>query len=78
MYRWIDNSVRLNVNDMFDEALRNARIEMSRAERRQFFDKYIRCLLYTSLHFGKDGSQLICSFRPPFSVKSNTEFGDQQ
>ena len=23
MYRWIDNSVHLNVNDMFDAALRN-------------------------------------------------------
>lgn len=37
MYRRIVNSVRLNVNDMFDAALRNTRIEMSQAERRQFF-----------------------------------------
>ena len=34
MYRWIDNSIHLNVNDMFDAALRNTRIEMSPAERR--------------------------------------------
>lgn len=53
MYRWIDNSVRLNVNDMFDEALRNARIEMSRAERRQFFDKYIRSM---SLRIDEEGN----------------------
>ncbi len=40
MYRWIDNSVHLNVNDMFDAALRNTRIEMSPAERRQFYEKH--------------------------------------
>ena len=44
MYRRIVNSVRPNVNDMFDVALRNTRIEMSQAERRQFFDKYIRSM----------------------------------
>ena len=44
MYRRIVNSVRLNVNDMFDAALRNTRIEMSQAERIQFFDKYIRSM----------------------------------
>lgn len=53
MYRWIDNSVRLNVNDMFDAALRNTRIEMSQAERRQFFDKYIRSM---SLHIDEEGN----------------------
>lgn len=53
MYRWIDNSVRLNVNDMFDAALRNDSIEMSRAERRQFFDKYIRSM---SLRIDEEGN----------------------
>ena len=53
MYRWIDNSVRLNVNDMFDAALRNTRIEMSQAERRQFFDKYIRSM---SLRIDEEGN----------------------
>lgn len=42
MYRWIDNSIHLNVNDMFDAALRNTRIEMSPAERKQFYEKHIR------------------------------------
>lgn len=53
MYRRIDNSVRLNVNDMFDAALRNTRIEMSQAERRQFFDKYIRSM---SLRIDEEGN----------------------
>lgn len=53
MYRRIVNSVRLNVNDMFDAALRNTRIEMSQAERRQFFDKYIRSM---SLRIDEEGN----------------------
>lgn len=44
MYRYIDNNVRLNVNEMLTEALRATRIEMSLAERNQFFDRYIRTL----------------------------------
>ena len=47
MYRWIDNSIHLNVNDMFDAALRNTRIEMSPAERRQFYEKHIRHMTLT-------------------------------
>ena len=47
MYRWIDNSVHLNVNDMFDAALRNTRIEMSPAERRQFYEKHIKHMTLT-------------------------------
>lgn len=42
MYRWIVNTVHLNVNDMLDAALRNTRIEMSPAERKQFYEKHIR------------------------------------
>ena len=44
MYRYIDNNVRLNVNDMFNEALRATRIDMSDAERKQFFHRYIRTM----------------------------------
>ena len=47
MYRWIDDSVHLNVNDMFDAALRNTRIEMSPAERRQFYEKHIKHMTLT-------------------------------
>lgn len=42
MYRWIDSTVHLNVNDMFDSALRNTRIEMSPSERKQFFERHIK------------------------------------
>ena len=34
-------------NDMFDAALRNTRIEMSPAERRQFYEKHIRHMTLT-------------------------------
>ena len=44
MYRYIDNNVRLNVNDMFNEALRATRIDMSDSERKQFFYRYIRTM----------------------------------
>lgn len=44
MYRYIDNTVRLNVNDMFRDALHTARIDMSDAEKRQFYDRYIKTL----------------------------------
>lgn len=42
MYRYIDNTVRLNVNEMFNEALRATRVEMTTAERNQFFAKHIK------------------------------------
>ena len=42
MARWIDNSIHLNVNDMFDAAMRNTRIEMTPAEQKQFYEKHIR------------------------------------
>lgn len=44
MYRYIDNNVRLNVNEMLSDALRATRIEMSSAERTQFFHRYIRTM----------------------------------
>lgn len=47
MYRYIDNSVRLNINEMFDEALRATRIEMSAAEKKQFMSQYIKTMSMT-------------------------------
>ena len=44
MYRYIDSTVRLNVNDMFEEALRATRLEMSDAEKKQFMSKYIKTM----------------------------------
>lgn len=49
----IDNSVHLNVNDMFDAALRNTRIDMSPAERRQFYEKHIK---HMTLQIDEDGN----------------------
>ena len=56
MYRWIENTVRLNINDMFDAALRNTRIEMSPAERRRFYEKYIKPM---TLDIDEKGNVLI-------------------
>ena len=42
MYRYLDHSIHLNVNDMFAEALRITRLTTTEAEKRQFYDKYIR------------------------------------
>lgn len=42
LYRYLDNSIHLNVNAMFDEALQTTRITMSPSEQQQFFDKYIK------------------------------------
>ena len=47
MYRYIDRTVRLNINDMFDEALRNTRIELSSAEKKQFLSQYIKTMQMT-------------------------------
>lgn len=56
MYRYIDNNVRLNVNDMFNEALRATRIDMSDAERKQFFYRYIRTM---QMSISDDGDVVI-------------------
>lgn len=40
--QYLDRAVNLNVQEMFDEALRTTRATMPPAERRQFYDKYIR------------------------------------
>lgn len=39
---YLDDSIHLNVEDMMDAVLRKTRIDMTPAERRQFFDKHIR------------------------------------
>ncbi len=44
MYHYIDQTVRLNIKEMFDEALRATRIEMSSSERNQFMDKYLKTM----------------------------------
>ena len=44
MYRYIDSAVRLNVNEMFAEALRSTRIEMSEAEKKQFMAQYVKTM----------------------------------
>ncbi len=56
MKRYIDDAVHLNAYDMFGAALRNTRIEMSHAERQQFYDKYIKQM---SLTIDDDGTVLI-------------------
>ena len=44
MRNYMEKAVRLNVNDMFNDALRVTRIEMTPTERQQFYDKYIKTL----------------------------------
>ena len=40
--RYIEKTVRLNINDMLSEALRSARVEMGTEERKRFIAQYIR------------------------------------
>lgn len=42
IYRALDEALQLNVNEMFHKALTATRINMTPAEQRQFFDKYIK------------------------------------
>lgn len=44
MRNYMARAVRLNVNAMFDDALRSTRITMSPSERQQFYDKHIKTL----------------------------------
>lgn len=44
MYRYIDQTVQLNVNEMLDSALQATRIEMSVSEKKQFMTRYIRTM----------------------------------
>ena len=41
---YIDQAVRLNIYEMFTEALRATRIEMSSSEQKQFVDKYLKTM----------------------------------
>lgn len=56
MYRYIDNTVRLNVNDMLDEALRATRVDMSASERKQFYARYIKTM---KMELNDDGDVVI-------------------
>lgn len=56
MYRYIDNTVNLNVNKMFDDALRATRIDMSDSEKNQFFHRYIRTL---QMSISEDGDVIL-------------------
>lgn len=44
MRNYMKKAIHLNVNDMFSDALRATRIEMTSAERQQFYNKYIKTL----------------------------------
>lgn len=44
MRLYMERAVRLNLNTMFDEALRATRVEMSAAERQRFYDKYLKTI----------------------------------
>ena len=42
--RYIDQTVRLNINEMFSAALKATRIEMSLSEKKQFIAKYLKTM----------------------------------
>ena len=44
MRDYMEKAVQLNVRDMFNDALRATRIQMTSSERQQFYDKYIKTL----------------------------------
>ena len=60
MYQYIDNTVRLNVNEMFDEALKVTRVEMTTSERNQFIAKYIKTM---QMKIDNNGN-VILEFKP--------------
>ena len=59
MRRHIDRTVQLNVNEMFEEALRSARIDMTPAEKKQFMAQYIRTM---QMSIAPDG-ELVLEFK---------------
>lgn len=59
MYRYIDKTVRLNVNEMLDSALQATRIEMSSSEKKQFMTRYIKTMQMT---IAPDG-ELVLEFK---------------
>lgn len=44
MERYIDQTIRLNINEMFSAALKATRIEMSSSEKKQFIAKYLKTM----------------------------------
>jgi hypothetical protein len=40
----VDNALKLNVNDMLHEAYLDTRAEMTKAEQKQFYDRYIKSM----------------------------------
>ena len=44
IHRYLDRSFQLNVNDMMEEVYKVTRVTMSDAEKRQFYDKFIRSM----------------------------------
>ncbi len=56
MYRFIDDSVQLNLHEMFNEALRATRLDMTPAEKKQFFEKYIKTI---RMEIDPDGNVLL-------------------
>ena len=49
----MEKSVQLSVIDMLNDALRATRIEMTSAERQQFYDKYVKTLQLSISDEGK-------------------------
>ncbi len=42
IYRYLDQTVRLNINEMLDAAFDSTRVVMSEAERQQFYNRFIK------------------------------------
>lgn len=53
MYRYIGERVQLNINEMYEAALTATRVEMTDAEKKQFFDRHIKTV---KLDIDDDGS----------------------
>ncbi len=56
LYRYLDDALTLNANDMLEAALTATRINMDPAAKRQFFDKYIKRM---SLVMDEEGNMSI-------------------
>jgi len=54
--RFLDQTVRFNVNEMMETAYRATRIDMSKPEQKQFFDKYIKGM---NVNIDKEGNLTI-------------------
>ena len=56
MRKYIDDNVHLNIREMFAEAIRSTRIEMSEDEEYRFFNKYVRTI---NMRIDQDGNVII-------------------